>query len=94
MKFKIKDVTEEMANNNLSRTEGSSTGEEENAIEAGGWEGTDDATSTAPSDLMSWKKPESEITHEAISDITGHEVAENWKDLALDDQLIEELDAR
>ena len=94
MKFKIKDVTEEMANTNLSRTQGSSTGEEENAIEAGGWAGTDDATSTAPSDLMTRKKPVSEISCPAVSDITGHEVEENWKDAALDDQLIEELDAR
>jgi hypothetical protein len=30
---------------------GSGTGEEENEIVAGGWQGTDDATSTAPSDL-------------------------------------------
>ncbi len=31
---------------------GSSTGEVERAIEAGGWAGTDDATSTASSDQM------------------------------------------
>ena len=35
-----------------ANTMGSSTGEEERAIEAGGWAGTDDATSTAPSDEM------------------------------------------
>lgn len=34
----------------LESTLGTSTGENENAIVAGGWEGTDDATSTAPSD--------------------------------------------
>jgi hypothetical protein len=36
----------------LGETMGSSTGEAERAIEAGGWAGTDDATSTAPSDEM------------------------------------------
>lgn len=36
----------------IGDTMGSSTGEEERAIEAGGWAGTDDATSTAPSDEM------------------------------------------
>lgn len=35
----------------LSRTEGAMTGEEDLDTVAGGWEGTDDATSTAPSDL-------------------------------------------
>jgi len=34
----------------LGQTEGTSTGEDENAVEAGGWAGTDDATSTAASD--------------------------------------------
>jgi hypothetical protein len=36
----------------IGDTMGSSTGEEERAVEAGGWAGTDDATSTAPSDTM------------------------------------------
>ena len=36
----------------IGDTMGSSTGEEARAIEAGGWAGTDDATSTAPSDEM------------------------------------------
>jgi hypothetical protein len=39
-------------NNGIGATMGSSTGEKERAIEAGGWAGTDDATSTAPSDQM------------------------------------------
>lgn len=39
---------------NLGQVMGSMTGEEFEAIEApGGWAGTDDATSTAPSDLTS-----------------------------------------
>ena len=36
----------------LEDTMGSSTGETERATEAGGWAGTDDATSTAPSDQI------------------------------------------
>ena len=36
----------------IGDTMGSSTGEIERAIAAGGWAGTDDATSTAPSDQM------------------------------------------
>lgn len=36
----------------IGNTMGSSTGESERAIQAGGWAGTDDATSTAPSDQM------------------------------------------
>ena len=36
----------------IGDTMGSSTGEAERAVEAGGWAGTDDATSTAPSDQI------------------------------------------
>ncbi len=36
----------------LGDTMGSSTGQAERAIEPGGWSGTDDATSTAPSDQI------------------------------------------
>jgi hypothetical protein len=36
----------------LGETMGSSTGEDERAVQAGGWAGTDDATSTAPSDEL------------------------------------------
>src|SRR5580765_317550 len=36
----------------LGDTMGSSTGEEGRAVEAGGWAGTDDATSTAPCDQI------------------------------------------
>ena len=36
----------------LGDTMGSATGEAERAIEAGGWAGTDDATSSAPSDQI------------------------------------------
>lgn len=42
---------DEMASG-LGETMGSATGEEERAIEAGGWAGTDDATSTSPSDEL------------------------------------------
>jgi hypothetical protein len=38
-------------NEDLGITKGSTTGEVANATVPGGWEGTDDATSTAPSDL-------------------------------------------
>ncbi len=36
----------------LEETMGSETGEAERSTVAGGWAGTDDATSTAPSDLL------------------------------------------
>lgn len=36
---------------NLGDTLGSGTGETENTMQSGGWAGTDDATSTAPSDM-------------------------------------------
>ena len=39
-------------NDNLDKTMGSSTGETEHATQAGGWAGTDDSTSTAPSDVQ------------------------------------------
>lgn len=38
-------------NEDIASTLGTPTGEDEFAIEAGGWQGTDDATSTAPSDV-------------------------------------------
>jgi hypothetical protein len=52
----------------LGDTMGSSTGEEERAVEAGGWSGTDDATSTAPSDQMGNPSiPESEKSFHVIT---------------------------
>jgi hypothetical protein len=48
-KVVTRDDEDEM-NSGLDDTMGSSTGEAERAVEAGGWAGTDDATSTAPSD--------------------------------------------
>jgi hypothetical protein len=54
----------------LGDTMGSSTGERERAVEAGGWAGTDDATSTAPSDeignppLAEQEKPFHTITRD------------------------------
>lgn len=39
-------------NDNLDKTMGSETGETAHATQAGGWAGTDDSTSTAPSDLQ------------------------------------------
>ncbi len=51
----------------LGETMGSSTGEAERAVQAGGWAGTDDATSTAPSDqLGNPPLPEEEKSFQAI----------------------------
>lgn len=41
----------ETPESSLGETEGSATGEPTHEVLAGGWEGTDDATSTAPSDF-------------------------------------------
>lgn len=41
------------ATSQLGETEGTATGEPTHEVLAGGWEGTDDATSTAPSDFES-----------------------------------------
>jgi len=48
------------ADQDVRSTLGSSTGDEENALQAGGWEGTDDATSTAPSDFA---RPPAPVVH-------------------------------
>jgi hypothetical protein len=54
----------------LDETMGSTTGEADRAVEAGGWTGTDDATSTAPSDqignppMAEEEKPLHTITHD------------------------------
>ena len=44
----------------LGEIVGSTTGEAEQSTVAGGWAGTDDATSTAPSDLIGIPQPEPE----------------------------------
>ncbi len=60
----------------LADTLGSATGEDEHAIMAGGWAGTDDATSTAPSD-MAFMGPERPTNHSSgtedveVEDPTG-----------------------
>ena len=70
---KVKDATFAPT---LEDTLGSGTGEDDNALETGGWAGTDDATSTAPSDLA-FQGPERPMNHvvggedEAIEDSTG-----------------------
>lgn len=48
---------------------GSSTGEEDHEVIPGGWEGTDDATSTSPSDLC--QIPERDFGKEDGSGVTG-----------------------
>lgn len=54
----------------LGETMGSSTGEDEFSAVSGGWEGTDDATSTAPSDLAHPPKP---VVHRA-SNVTPEDL--------------------
>lgn len=54
----------------LGDTMGSSTGEAEFSAVSGGWEGTDDATSTAPSDLAHPPKP---VVHRA-SNVTPEDL--------------------
>ncbi len=54
----------------LGETMGSSTGEAEFSAVSGGWEGTDDATSTAPSDLAHPPKP---VVHRA-SNVTPEDL--------------------
>lgn len=56
--------------NGIGKTLGSTTGEEENAIMAGGWEGTDDATSTAPSDQA---VPPAPVVHAIGEELTGED---------------------
>lgn len=78
-------------NEDLNRTWGSSTGNEENATEPGGWAGTDDATSTAPSDMPTNTRPLREQDSvderlERVSDLSGNLVEESrdWKNEPLD----------
>jgi hypothetical protein len=63
----------------LEDTTGTSTGEKERAVELGGWAGTDDANSTAPSDLMGdpampeEEKPYAMISHDIEESIQQDE---------------------
>ncbi len=55
---------------NVGQTMGTSTGEDEFNVVGGGWEGTDDATSTAPSDLSHPPRP---VVHHA-SNVTPEDL--------------------
>ena len=52
----------DVKNEGIGNTMGSATGEDENAMQAGGWAGTDDANSTAPSDVA-FDKPQKPMNH-------------------------------
>ena len=52
LKFKRTTIPDELGTATLEDTMGSSSGQADRAVEAGGWAGTDDATSTAPSDQL------------------------------------------
>jgi len=86
----------------LSAIIGSSTGEADRDVIAGGWEGTDDATSTAPSDLAHSNRrnrDEDPFTGQAfsdgagISDIEGHpaESSRDWTTEAVPKDVQEKL---
>lgn len=64
----------DLSNEGIGNTMGSATGEDENGLIAGGWQGTDDATSTAPSDVA-FDVPQKPMNHaigeDADEDPTG-----------------------
>lgn len=51
---------------------GTATGEEEHAVVGGGWQGTDDATSTAPAD---YENPPAPRVHTNRDDAEGQEIS-------------------
>jgi hypothetical protein len=62
------DLLEEEKRHGLGSLVGTTTGEADRDTVAGGWEGTDDATSTAPSDLSKHTVDQDQIDTESEVD--------------------------